>query len=109
MTVRPATALTSLLLFALAAPAAHAATATVEAGALRITAAPGEYNAIGIAAAPGGLSVTDAGAPLTLGPGCTTGTCVGARRVARARPRRAVGGASEGGRPRTGGGRAGCR
>src|SRR6266511_1585750 len=79
--VRPAAALTSLLLFALAAPTAHAATATVEAGALRITAAPSEYNAISIAAAPGGLSVADAGAPLMLGAGCTTGTCLGATRV----------------------------
>jgi hypothetical protein len=79
--VRSAAALTSLLLLALAAPAAHAATATVEAGALRITAASGEYNAVTVAAVPGGLSVTDAGAPLILGAGCTTGTCLGASRV----------------------------
>jgi len=79
--VRPAAALTSLLLFALAAPAAHAATATVEAGALRITAAPGEFNDVSVAGAPGGMAVSDAGAPLTLGPGCTTGTCLGATRV----------------------------
>src|SRR4051812_8551703 len=80
MSVRPAAALTSLLL-ALAAPAAHASTVSVQAGALRITAPAGEYNAIGITAAPGGLTVTDTGAPLTLGLGCTTGTCVGATRV----------------------------
>ena len=80
--VRPAAALISLLLFALAAPAAaDAATATVETGALRVTAAPGEYNTIAISAVPGGLAVTDAGAPLTLGPGCTTGTCLGATRI----------------------------
>jgi hypothetical protein len=79
--VRLAAALTSLLLLALAVPTAHAATTSVEAGALRITAAPGEYNNVSIAAAPGGLAVTDAGAPLTLGPGCPTGTCLGATRV----------------------------
>jgi hypothetical protein len=79
--VRSAAALTSLLLLALAAPAAHAATATVETGALRIAAAPGEFNAVTVAAVPGGLSVTDAGAPLTLGVGCTTGTCLGATRI----------------------------
>src|SRR5215212_7040413 len=74
-------AVTSLLLAALAAPAAHAATASVEAGALHITAAQGEYNDVSIAAAPGGLAVTDAGAAVTLGPGCSTGTCLGATRV----------------------------
>jgi hypothetical protein len=81
MGVRPAAALIALLLLALAAPAARASTATVEAGALHITAAPGEYNDVSVAAAPGGLAVSDAGAPLTLGPGCTTGTCLGATRI----------------------------
>jgi hypothetical protein len=67
-----------LLLFA---PAANAATATVDTGALRITAAPGEYNTIAISATPGGLAVSDDGAPLTLGPGCAAGVCAGATRI----------------------------
>jgi len=79
--VRPAAALTSLLLFSLAAPTAHASIATVEADALRITAAPGEYNTIAISAVPGGLAVTDDGAPLTLGRGCAAGFCAGATRI----------------------------
>jgi hypothetical protein len=79
--VRRRIALTSLLLFALAAPTAHAATATVEAGALRITTAPGEYNTIAISVVPGGLAVTDDGAPLTLGPGCAAGVCAGVTRI----------------------------
>jgi hypothetical protein len=70
-----------LTLVALAAPDAHAATASVDAGALRIAAAPGEFNAVSVSATPAGLLVTDSGAPLTLGAGCTTGTCVGATRI----------------------------
>src|SRR4051794_40014663 len=72
---------TSLLLFALAPPAAHASTASVDTGALRITAPPGEYNTIAISATPGGLAVSDDGAPLTLGPGCAAGVCAGATRI----------------------------
>src|SRR5215211_7947482 len=64
MRMRRSALLTSLLLFALAAPAAHASTATVEAGALRVTGGAGEYNAVGIATVPAGLTVTDDGAPL---------------------------------------------
>jgi hypothetical protein len=67
--VRRALLLTSLLLFAPAT--AHAAIASVEGDALRIVAAPGEYNAIAVAPAGTGLAVTDAGAPLIAGPGCT--------------------------------------
>jgi Ca2+-binding RTX toxin-like protein len=77
--VRLALALTSLLL--LAAPA-QAATVEVSAGALRITAQPGETNAIDIGP---GATVADSGAPLTLGPGCMPqgieALCVGATRV----------------------------
>jgi hypothetical protein len=62
--VRLALALTSLLLFA--APA-QAATVSVDSGALRIAAAPGETNVIDIGP---GVTIADSGAPLTLGPGC---------------------------------------
>jgi hypothetical protein len=70
-------------LVTLASPAG-AATVTVEGSSLRIAAAPGEANqltvAAGIAADPaaagagaaaGAFTVTDAGAPLTPGPGCS--------------------------------------
>jgi hemolysin type calcium-binding protein len=59
-----------LLLFA--APA-HAGTAELSAGALRIEAAPGEANAITVSDAPTGPVVSDAGAPLALAPGCCAG------------------------------------
>lgn len=49
---------------------AHAATVEVSAGALRITASPGEYNAIDIAPGAGALLVADSGAPLVPGSGC---------------------------------------
>jgi Ca2+-binding RTX toxin-like protein len=66
----------------LLAPAAHAASVEVSAGALRIAAAPGEYNAVTVG--PGG-SVADAGTPLTLGPGCAPqgiqAICAAAARV----------------------------
>jgi Ca2+-binding RTX toxin-like protein len=62
-------ALPLLLLFA-AAPA-QAATVELSSGTLRVTAAPGETNAIGISDTPDGLSVTDAGAPLALVPGAS--------------------------------------
>ena len=54
----------------------------VSAGALRVTAAPGETNAVDIGP---GLVVADSGAPLTLGPGCVPqgldALCTGATRV----------------------------
>jgi hypothetical protein len=77
---RAAIALLPLAL--LLAPAAHAATAEVTQGALRITAAPGETNALSVAP---GLTVTDTAAPLTLGAGClpqaSGALCDGATRV----------------------------
>lgn len=83
--VRSAAALTSLLL--LAAPSvAQAATVSVDQGTLRITANPGEYNAVTISpGAPDVLGISDAGASLTVAAGCTLqGTaalCTGATRV----------------------------
>jgi hypothetical protein len=81
--VRLAVTLTSLLLFA---PAANAATVEVSAGTLRITATPGEYNAIDVASSGSALAVADSGAPLTLGPGCVPqgieALCTGATRIA---------------------------
>jgi hypothetical protein len=67
-------ALTSLFL-ALLAPAAHAATASVEGDTLRVTAAPGETNALSVRLAPvpalpGVVHAADAGAPLSPGAGC---------------------------------------
>jgi RTX calcium-binding nonapeptide repeat (4 copies) len=81
--VRRTLLLTFLLL---SAPAtAHAATASIEGGALRLIAAPGEYNALSVAPAGAGLSVTDSAYPVAAGPGCTAqGTglmCVAAARV----------------------------
>jgi hypothetical protein len=77
--VRLALALTLLLLFA--APA-QAATVSVDSGALRIAAAPGETNVIDIGP---GVTIADSGAPLTLGPGCVPqgieALCPGATRV----------------------------
>jgi hypothetical protein len=67
-------AATSLLLSALAPAAAHAASVSVETDALRITANPGEYNAINVAPGTSALIVTDAGAPLSPGPGCAIAT-----------------------------------
>ena len=78
--MRPAIAL-SLLLLLPAAPA-RAATVSVEGGALRITAIPGETNVIDIGP---GATVADAGAPLRLGPGCMPqgieALCPGATRI----------------------------
>jgi hypothetical protein len=65
-----------LLLLLFAAPA-QASTAELSAGALRVIAAPGEANAITVTDTPTGPAVTDAGAPLTLAPGC----CAGATRI----------------------------
>jgi hypothetical protein len=68
---------------ALASPA-RAASASVDGSSLRIAAGPGEPNALTIsAAAPASLTVTDAGAPLTPGPGCAQ-TDVGVTCVAPA-------------------------
>jgi Ca2+-binding RTX toxin-like protein len=68
---------------------ANAATVSVEGAVLRVVAAPGEANELAVTAAasdpfaPGptaSFTVTDAGAPLTPGPGCSPGdtgvTCV---------------------------------
>jgi hypothetical protein len=54
--------------------AAHAATVSVEGQVLRVIAAPGEANQLTVAARPTSFSftVTDRGAPLTAGPGCTS-------------------------------------
>jgi hypothetical protein len=81
--VRRAAALLPLLL--LFPSAAHAATVSVEAGALRVAAAPGEYNAIEVYPTPSGLDVSDSGAPLTAGAGCIAvgveALCTGATRA----------------------------
>ena len=79
-----AAALPLSLLLTLAPTTAHAATATVEAQALRITAAPGEYNDVSVAPSGSALAVSDT-SPLTPGAGClaqATGiVCAGASRV----------------------------
>jgi RTX calcium-binding nonapeptide repeat (4 copies) len=64
----------SIALLLLAAPGAQAATVAVEGDALRLVAAPAETNQLAIAQlAPGSsITVTDSGAPLTAGPGCTS-------------------------------------
>jgi len=66
-----------LVAAALAAPA-HAAMATVQGSTVRVEAQPGESNQLTLTApAAGSVTVTDAGAPLTPGPGCVpTGTVV---------------------------------
>jgi hypothetical protein len=64
-----ASALTLLAFAALAAPAG-AATVSVEGSTLRVLAAPGEANRLSIHSP----TVTDLGAPLTPGPGCTAAT-----------------------------------
>jgi hypothetical protein len=61
----------SIALVLVAAPCAQAATVSVEGDALRVVAAPGEANQVGVGVAGGfALTVTDPGAPLTVGPGC---------------------------------------
>jgi hypothetical protein len=85
--LRPRAAIIALAV-ALTAPlclplAAHAATVSVEGDVLRVIAAPAEANQLTVAANPTDLSVTDLGAPLTAGPGCTvaddgTASCAGA-------------------------------
>jgi hypothetical protein len=54
--------------------AAHAATASVEGDVLRVVAAAGEANQLAVVARPTDFSftVTDWGAPLAVGPGCTS-------------------------------------
>ena len=78
--MRRAVALIPLLLL-FAAPA-QAATVSVDNGALRVAAGPGETNAVDIGP---GLVVADAGAPVTLGPGCMPqgleALCAGATRI----------------------------
>jgi hypothetical protein len=70
-----------LAFFALASPA-HAATVSVDGSLLRIAAASGETNQLTVSAAldSASLTVMDAGAPLTPGPGCAQAdagvTCV---------------------------------
>jgi hypothetical protein len=54
----------------LLAPAAQAASVSVEGDVLRVVASPGEANQLGVAA---DLTVTDLGAPLVAGPGCAVG------------------------------------
>jgi hypothetical protein len=71
----------TLAAFVTFASPAGAATVAVDGSLLRIAAAAGESNQLSVTADPSGsLVVTDAGAPLTAGPGCTqtdTGvTCV---------------------------------
>src|SRR5918998_3994854 len=64
---------------------AQAATATVEGGALRLSANAGESNVVTVAPAGTALVVSDAGAVLTPGPGCAPQgvqlICGGATRV----------------------------
>jgi hypothetical protein len=75
----------SFAVLSLAPSAASAATVSVEAGALHVVAAPGEYNAIDVGPVASGLVVSDSGAPLTLGAGClpqgVEALCTGATRV----------------------------
>jgi hypothetical protein len=62
-----------LALFLCAASTAGAATVSVEANVLRVVAAPGEANQLALSHDPAGSSfyLTDAGAPLIAGAGCT--------------------------------------
>jgi hypothetical protein len=80
----------ALAAFVVLASPAGAATVSVDGSSLRITAAPGEANQLTIAADPAGapttsLTVTDTGAPLTLGPGCSA-TDIGVKCVTAADP-----------------------
>jgi hypothetical protein len=69
----PALAVTAALLAL--APAAEAATVSVEGDVVRVVAAPGEANALTAAAGltAASMIVSDTGAPLLAGPGCATG------------------------------------
>src|SRR5207253_828737 len=90
--VRRVLALTLAVSFLLAPSAARAASVSVDGDVLRVTAAPGEYNAMSVLpaappAAPGTLTVTDVGVAPTPGPGCAVAVgssslaCVGVGRV----------------------------
>jgi hypothetical protein len=71
-----------VLVALLGPPAAHAATAGLEAdGTLRITAAPGEANSLTVTETATGVVVTDGGAPLVYGPGCSSLGCLGGVRI----------------------------
>ena len=75
---RPRAALLAAVCIVLgAAPAAHAATASVEGDVVRVVAAPGEANQLTLTSdltlsgGLAGVAVYDAGAPIVPGPGCT--------------------------------------
>jgi hypothetical protein len=70
--MRFALLLTTWAVLALLAPAAEAATVSVEGDALRVVAGPGETNSLSLAIADDRLTVSDGGAPesLAAGPGC---------------------------------------
>src|SRR4051812_24102724 len=70
--------LTAFVVLALA-PSAQAGTVSVADGRVRFEAAPGEQNVVGLARVEGGLEISDSGADLLAGEGCT-----------QERPRRAV-------------------
>ena len=59
-----------LLALACAAPAAHAATASVSDGVLTYTAAPGESNRVALSVASGSYGLADPGVAVSPGPGC---------------------------------------
>jgi hypothetical protein len=71
---RPRALVAALLTVLLLPAAAHAATASVEGHVLRVIASPGEGNQLTVVGSPTGVSftVSDFGAPLAAGPGCTT-------------------------------------
>ena len=78
--MRLAAVLTALAVLALA-PAAHASTAAVDGGVLRVLASPGETNAIFVGAADpssGAYPINDGGAPLNAGAGCARDASSGA-------------------------------
>jgi hypothetical protein len=66
---------TTLVALLALAPTAQAATVSVESGALRVIAAPGEANQITVAGSSvdPSLAITDSGAPLEGGAGCAPG------------------------------------
>ncbi len=60
-----------VLIAALAAPAAHAATVTLSGATLTFVAADGEANQLAVSLAAGTYTLTDAGAPVTAAAGCS--------------------------------------
>src|SRR3954453_8175602 len=71
---RPIATTLALLALAVAAPAAQAGTATTADGNLNFTAVPGEVNNITVARVSGEtFRLTDVGAVVTAGTGCTPG------------------------------------